>query len=240
MDIHYPDTDSTNNNMSSTVTMGDVLAVKWSSDGEEYVVDVLEVVSEDSNKLKCCLQFRDKIEGDNPRVVKMYKVMWRKLQTFSANAEEPPAKKKKTTPKEDQTGHTPVTEDMEELTLYLFPFREDMQMDKEFRLFVCQGVLTCISQQSPGKHNEWLASKTESEIRRVFETICTFFESQIKDKITRIKSYSVDFYFPDYFIEVNAFGKEYAAGSALFHWRIDEDLLLNRNGHIYCRYATND
>ena len=86
--------------------MGDVLVVKWSSDSEEYVVDVVEVLCADSNKLKCCLRFRDKIVGDNPRVVNVYKTSWRKLESFSANADEPPTKKKKTTPKEDQTDNT--------------------------------------------------------------------------------------------------------------------------------------
>ena len=86
--------------------MGDVLVVKWRSDSEEYVVDVLEVLCADSNKLKCCLRFRDEIEGDNPRVVKLYKTSWRKLEPSSANADEPPTKKKKTTPKEDQTDNT--------------------------------------------------------------------------------------------------------------------------------------
>ena len=95
-----------NNNMSRTVTVGDALVVKWRSDGEEYVVDVVEVLCADSNQLKCCLRFRDEIEGDNPRVVKLYKTSWRKLEPSSANADEPPTKKKKTTPKEDQTDNT--------------------------------------------------------------------------------------------------------------------------------------
>ena len=85
------------------MTVGDVLTVQWSSDGEKYLVDVVKVVCGDLNKLKCCLQFRDEIEGDNPRVVKLYKAIWSKVQTSSASVDEPPAKKKKTTPKEDQT-----------------------------------------------------------------------------------------------------------------------------------------
>ena len=95
--------------MSSTVTVGDELAVQWNSDGEEYFVHVLEVLCADSNKLKCSLKFQDEIDGDNPRVVKLHnheKVKWRKLEPSSANADEPPAKKQKTTPKNDQTDHT--------------------------------------------------------------------------------------------------------------------------------------
>lgn len=40
-----------------------------------------------------------------------------------------------------------------------------------------------------------------------------------------------------YLIEFNCFGKEYAAGSALFHWLIDEDKLYNSDGKIYFRYT---
>ena len=40
-----------------------------------------------------------------------------------------------------------------------------------------------------------------------------------------------------YFIEINSFGKEYAAGSALFHWLIDEDELYSDGSTIYFRYT---
>jgi hypothetical protein len=50
--------------------------------------------------------------------------------------------------------------------------------------------------------------------------------------------FSYDFTFIDnepYFIEINCFGKENAAGSALFHWIIDYDKLYGVNDCIYVR-----
>ena len=42
-----------------------------------------------------------------------------------------------------------------------------------------------------------------------------------------------------YFIEINCFGKEYAAGSSLFHWLIDEEKLYNTKNEnkVYFRYT---
>ena len=39
-----------------------------------------------------------------------------------------------------------------------------------------------------------------------------------------------------YFIEPNPFGKDYASGSALFHWIIDHDVLHDANA-IEFRYV---
>jgi len=43
-----------------------------------------------------------------------------------------------------------------------------------------------------------------------------------------------------YFIEQNVFGKEYAAGSSLFHWIIDEEILYQKGTPVvYFRYVKN-
>jgi hypothetical protein len=84
--------------------------------------------------------------------------------------------------------------------------------------------------------------------------IVDYFESDIKPKLNHITSYTYDFaiccdknnmrnQFIPYFIEPNSFGKEYAAGSALFHWILDEDKLYgltesdNNKINIYLRYV---
>lgn len=50
-------------------------------------------------------------------------------------------------------------------------------------------------------------------------------------KINWIKNYTFDFAIVQnskpYFIELNSFGKEYAARSSLFHWILDESVLYN-------------
>jgi hypothetical protein len=63
------------------------------------------------------------------------------------------------------------------------------------------------------------------------------------NKITWVKSYTFDFAIVNsqpYLIELNSFGKEYAAGSALFHWILDEHILYNKfetNDIIEFRYT---
>ena len=55
----------------------------------------------------------------------------------------------------------------------------------------------------------------------------------ISKKITWISNYTYDFAIINnnqpYLIELNSFGKEYAAGSALFHWILDEKILYNNS-----------
>ena len=49
-------------------------------------------------------------------------------------------------------------------------------------------------------------------------------------KITWISNYTFDFALINnnpYLIELNSFGKELAAGSALYHWLLDEKILYN-------------
>jgi len=50
------------------------------------------------------------------------------------------------------------------------------------------------------------------------------------NKIDWINSYTIDISIVNsqaYFIKLNTFGKEYAAGSALFHWLLDETIIYN-------------
>jgi hypothetical protein len=71
------------------------------------------------------------------------------------------------------------------------------------------------------------------------EKIVCYFKKCIKDRMW-IDSYCMDIAITEdgvYFIEINQFGKEYSAGSSLFHWIIDQDKLYNTCGKIYCRYA---
>ena len=62
-------------------------------------------------------------------------------------------------------------------------------------------------------------------------------------KINWTNNYTFDFAIINsqpYFIELNSFGKEYAAGSALFHWILDEHILYNKfehNNFIEFRYT---
>ena len=132
-------------------------------------------------------------------------------------------------------GHTPIYSDTTIITLYLFEWLEMNKCD-EFRVFVKNKTITCISQQFMYENFYYDKSILEKKI----ELIINYFESNIKQIIEQ-NDFSYDFTFVnniEYFIEPNSFGKEYAAGSGLFHWLIDYDKLygLDKN-NIYVRYV---
>ena len=136
-------------------------------------------------------------------------------------------------------GHTPVETYTKEVKLYLMEWRDDLEFHKEFRVFVKDKKITAISQQHLYTENEILKSLSEKEREETITKWCTlindYYENSIKDKIKVSDSYVMDFALTKddkpYFIEINCFGKEYASGSSLFHWILDE---MKLDGH--CRY----
>ena len=99
--------------------------------------------------------------------------------------------------------------------------------------FVYKNKITAISQQSLYDVNDILEPMSEKHkndlIYKWIEIIKSYFDLEIKQKITHIDSYVMDFAILDddspYFIELNSFGKEYASGSALFGWIQDYNIL---------------
>ena len=102
--------------------------------------------------------------------------------------------------------------------------------------------------------NKWLQNITDetdrnTEITTIVNEINNNFTKidGIRDKLSSLNntSYVMDFVFTTtnnpYFIEINSFGKEYASGSALFHWLLDTDKLYGENTtkteNIYFRYV---
>jgi len=63
-------------------------------------------------------------------------------------------------------------------------------------------------------------------------------------KLRHLSSYCMDLSILDdgrlFFIEPNCFGKEYAAGSALFHWIKDEEQLYGRTDRVHFRWVHGD
>ena len=81
-------------------------------------------------------------------------------------------------------------------------------------------------------------------IHKWINIIKSYYETNVKQKITHIDSYVMDFAILDddtpYFIELNSFGKEYASGSALFGWLQDYNILYGLSGDVIeFRYAKN-
>ena len=143
--------------------------------------------------------------------------------------------------------HTPLDNNgkgTEPLTLFLLPWLT-LDTFKEYRIFVYQNRITAISQQRLSEVNEFLEKYSEEEqdnvIKRHVEIIHDTFEKTIKPKITHTQNYCMDAVLLQndtlYFIEINSFGKEYAAGSALFHWLRDEEIVYSMKNTIHFRYT---
>lgn len=147
-------------------------------------------------------------------------------------------------------GHTPIKQDTTDLDIYLMEWI-DILPEYEFRVFVYQNKITAISQQNLYSlllnTNPNISSNTfELEIKKKLDIIIEYFYNTIVDKVDWMNSYSIDIAIVNsraYFIEFNSFGKEYAAGSALFHWLLDESILYNKfetnENTIEFRYTIN-
>lgn len=141
-------------------------------------------------------------------------------------------------------GHTPIEKDTTRIKLFLLPWL-DFEYMNEYRVFVYRNKITAISQQHLYEKNSIFNGLDKDELNKKIndyvKIITTYFEEKIKKNITYMDSYTYDFAIlpgnNPYLIEINCFGKEYAAGSALFHWIIDEDKLYNQEDKIYFRYT---
>lgn len=145
-------------------------------------------------------------------------------------------------------GHAPIYPGIQELDFYLMEW-VPINENNEFRMFICNNRVTCISQQYTTKSNDLLSRLSSEGERHALASkwihrLCTYWEDVISKVITHTSQYTIDIALLDdeeekpFFIEINCFGKQYAAGSSLFHWLIDEDKLYGKDDHtVYFRYA---
>jgi len=136
-------------------------------------------------------------------------------------------------------GHGCFRENDQSCTIYLLPWIE-MNPDKEFRVFVYKNEITAISTQSIYSPNRWLSTLATDEIKTIINNLLEFFYMYIQEKMKYMENYTMDIALLDngsfYFIEPNSFGENYAAGSALFHWITDRDVLYQHDS-IEFRYT---
>lgn len=143
-------------------------------------------------------------------------------------------------------GHKAVEQYDTTINLYIIPWLE-LETDYEFRLFVYNNKLTGISVQHIYKRNEKLNNKTDDDIKNLVQRIIDYFYNNFLKKWSLTKSknmienYTIDIAFLNinliYFIEVNPFGAEHAAGSSLFHWIYDKDILCGNGDIVEFRYV---
>ena len=132
-------------------------------------------------------------------------------------------------------GHCPINNDTEKLDIYFLPWMNILD-ENEFRVFVYKNKITAISQQNLYK------KLNIKNIENKIDIIIKYFNEVISKKINWIETYTYDFAIINentpYFIEMNSFGKEYASGSSLFHWLLDENILYNNtNESMEFRYT---
>ena len=133
------------------------------------------------------------------------------------------------------SGHSPLSDTLGGLTLYFIPW-EKLSLHREYRGFVYENKLTALSQQ----HLYCLCDRTGAE--RDPQIIVDYYYSVMRQRISHVYCYTFDIAVLEdntpYFIELNSFGSEYAAGSALFGWEQDRDVLYNNsNDRMVFRYT---
>lgn len=137
--------------------------------------------------------------------------------------------------------HYPIHKDDTVLNIYLMEWK-DFDKDNEFRVFVFDNHITAISSQFVYRKNNSFSNKTDNDSTKFVVGINKFFKENIKEKLVNKGNYTFDLCITNddrfYFIEPNPFGKDYAAGSSLFHWIHDSNVLLNKNkNEIEFRYT---
>jgi hypothetical protein len=141
-------------------------------------------------------------------------------------------------------GHEAIKENDQDLTIYFLPWISSVS-DYEFRVFVYQNQITAISDQHLYTENQWLGKKLENEIVELGQKIVKHFQKSIRHKLKPMGgTYTMDFSLIDgvspYFIECNSFGAQYAAGSALFNWIKDDQILRSNGTSVELRYVHPD
>lgn len=135
-------------------------------------------------------------------------------------------------------GHHPKLTVGKTLTVYLLDYIEDLVIDWEFRLFIKDRRLVAVSQQGIYKPHP-----DPAKLMQRAELIVSYTTDVIIPKLKGLRDYTVDLALlgPErdqpYFIETNSYGGQYAAGSALFHWTDDSDLLEGKLSSIEFRYV---
>lgn len=120
--------------------------------------------------------------------------------------------------------------------LYLLPYRADMDKGREFRAFICRGKLTGISQYYYATDHGW--SRRSDELARMAQQVAGL-AARIVTRGEELhlnlpRSFVLDVFWSTAqraeLVELNSFGAQNTAGSALFHWIHDYDQLHGRKG----------
>jgi len=120
-------------------------------------------------------------------------------------------------------------DNLEEFNIYFFPWKN---IKHEFRVFIYENRISAMCPQNYSSIIEELVELDKTgRMEDFLSKIVEFFNNNLKDKLMNIvgPNYTMDLAMLEddsfYFIEPNSFGENYAAGSSLFEWSYEYDLL---------------
>jgi hypothetical protein len=125
--------------------------------------------------------------------------------------------------------HTSMRDYGQDALVYLEPFDATVTVDRELRVFVCAGGVSAMSQYSIFSPSVF-SGMGDADLATVARRVDAFHRDSVLPRWTAaggVASYVMDVEYvadvsePVRLIELNSFGAELAAGSALFHWLRD-------------------
>jgi len=114
-----------------------------------------------------------------------------------------------------------------DVKVYLVPFDSNVTVARELRVFVYKHQITAISQYDVYNDDSIFSTMSDAQLAELAELVNVFHRENIRDiwiEHGGIDSYVMDVEYDQNgggvvrLIELNSFGAEMAAASALFHW----------------------
>ncbi len=137
-----------------------------------------------------------------------------------------------------------VFERQEPVSLFLLPFCSHFDCDKEFRVFVCKNRITAISQYNEAEDCGWGAC-SDTDLTNIVDHTVILLVAMLKQaavlKLALPASFTLDVFchadqdFAVKLIELNSFGAQLAAGSCLFDWVKDYEMLYGLSNTLEVR-----
>jgi len=121
-----------------------------------------------------------------------------------------------------------------EIKVYLTPFDGGIDVERELRVFVHENKVRAISQYHVYGSSDVFSTLSSDKLVAVAKQVEEFHTEQVKPRWTSNSSYTMDVEYVAgegterdtiRLIELNSFGSEMAAASALFHWERDNQIL---------------
>lgn len=135
-------------------------------------------------------------------------------------------------------------ERLEPVGLYLLPFQPHFDCDKEFRVFVNNCKVTAMSQYNEAEECGW-GRHPDTDLQKIVDSTIGLLDEMLRQaaelSLALPTCFTLDVFchadqdFAVELIELNSFGAQLAAGSCLFDWVTDYDLLYGYSDTLELR-----